>query len=130
MADSLTLDDVVKFFREWRALKQQKSIPGELWDAAAKLVGRYEPSMIVRTLRISYPQYREQLLTRSLTSLSSKIPKSEPIDTVTFVNVTPLLAEQQPIVLEFTRKDGASARCHFSHQTNLQDTLSWFLRDI
>ncbi len=57
----LTLEAVEKQFSDWRANKQgDKKIPQALWDQVNKLADRYNLSLVLRRLKISTQQARDQ----------------------------------------------------------------------
>jgi len=114
---AITLEEVGQLFDHWRAHKTgQAKIPDELWDAVVALTGQYSASEITDYLKLNRSQFRQECTLRKITQASD------------FANITHLLNHQEPTVLEFTRKDGASVKCQCSSQKQLQDTLAWFLK--
>ena len=112
-----TLEEVGQLFDHWRTHKTgQPKIPDELWEAAVSLTEQYSISEITDYLKLNRSQFRQECALR-------KTPQASD-----FANITHLLQHQEPTVLEFTRKDGASVKCQCSGQKQLQDTLAWFLQ--
>ena len=52
------LDGVVGKFEGWRATRQGRAIPGELWDAAVGLLGDYKASVICRALGLNPSRFK------------------------------------------------------------------------
>lgn len=127
-----TLDDVANAFHIWRTTKRGgQAIPSELWDKVAAVANRHTMSKICQQLRVSYSQYRGHVIPRISNTTDNLI--SAPPRSVEFINVTPLIAEQvveqkSPMVLEFIRRDGLSAKCHCPDSVGGQNMLAWFLR--
>jgi hypothetical protein len=53
------LEVVVKKFETWRAKRQGRHIPDELWNAALSLLDRYAPSTIYRHLRLDAGRFKQ-----------------------------------------------------------------------
>lgn len=53
------LEEVVEKFESWRAKRQGRLIPDELWKAALSLLDRYSPSTICRHLRLNSKRFKQ-----------------------------------------------------------------------
>lgn len=51
------LDAVVAKFERWRAKRQGRAIPGELWDAAIRLLDGHRATAICRALRLNHRRF-------------------------------------------------------------------------
>lgn len=52
------LEDVVEAFESWRADREHRRIPEDLWKVAVGLLDRYAPSTICRHLRLNLDRFR------------------------------------------------------------------------
>ncbi len=139
---ALTLDDVENAFYVWRMGKRSgATIPSSLWDKVAAVANQYTISKICQRLRISYPQYNENVLPRLNQAANATVHSVTGSQPMEFVNVAPLISagadspgeDELPgvfetFVVEFTRRDGLSAKCHCSNLSGSRDLLAWFLR--
>ena len=116
MDQTATLEEVREYFDHWRSHKTGRAkIPQPLWDAATDLTNRYSIGEITRCLGLNTTQFKQEMALRNTNNDSG------------FVDITALVDPQPPIVLEFTRKDGAQAKCYCSDLTQMHNTLDWFL---
>jgi len=53
------LDAVVAKFERWRRKRQGRAIPGELWDAAIRLLDGHTASTVCRALRLNHRRFRQ-----------------------------------------------------------------------
>ena len=53
------LEEVARQFETWRAKRQGRLIPDELWKAALSLLDRYAPSTICRHLRLDAGRFKQ-----------------------------------------------------------------------
>ena len=78
-----TLEDVLREFEIWRAVKKKRSrIPEQLWEAAVKLSSNYTPHQISRALHLDYVELKNRISS----SMHDKV-LSEHGNTASFIEV-------------------------------------------
>jgi hypothetical protein len=110
------LDDVVRLFNKWRAVRKPKSrIPNQLWEAAASLSEQYSVNHIAGTLRLNHTALKGRIAEQNFESEFTPSPQAN------FLEI-PALQPTVPsqCLIEMENRQGEKMRMHFTGEVSLE----------